>query len=140
MACGGSKSTEFFNFYPTNHVHYGIMDLFGWRNLRDLEAGFNFVPAKPLQFVATYHFFQLHQASGRWSNAGGANVGIGWDPNNTENNLGHEIDAVLTYRPWEPLMFRPGYGVFLPTGAGSTLGGPHAQHFAYLWLVFTMGA
>jgi hypothetical protein len=36
--CGAATSSDFFNFYPTNHIHYGLVDLLGWRNMRDLEV------------------------------------------------------------------------------------------------------
>lgn len=137
-ACGGEKSSEFFNFYPTNHKFYGLADLAGWRNIRDFEAGLRLkVPQAGLLRVE-YHNFQLQEAAGRWSNAGGANVGLGWDPTNTNRNLGHELDVMLVSKPWKPVMIQPGYGVFLPRGAGERIGGPQAQHYGYLWLVVTI--
>ena len=137
--CAPMQSGDFFNFYPTNHIHYGLVDLMNWSNMRDFELGATFA-AEPggLKISATYHYFQLHEAAGRWTNAGGAQVGAGFDPSNTMNELGHEIDFVLVTKPWKPLMVQPGYGAFIPTGAGVTLGGDTPQHFLYLWVVFTM--
>jgi hypothetical protein len=136
IGCGATKSTEFFNFYPTNHIHYGLVDLFGWRNMRDLEAGLAIgLPPILKKIGVTYHFFQLNVPDGRWSNAGGANVGMGWGPDNTDRNLGHEIDAIAVIKIWKPLFIQPGYGVFIPVDAGRLIGGPDAQHFAWLWIV-----
>lgn len=134
--CGTTVDRDFFNFYPTNHIHYGLVDLLGWRNMRDLEVAGTLGVAW-MNAAVSYHFFQLHEETGRWRNAGGGLVGAGWDPTNTEHGLGHELDVVVTMKPWKPLMIQPGYGVFIPTGAGETLAGPSAQHFAYLWLVAT---
>ena len=137
-ACGAADSTEFFNFYPTNHLHYGFVDLFGWRNMRDLEAGVMMaVPSMLKKLEVKYHFFQLNSPDGRWSNVGGANVGAGWDPTNTDRNLGHEVDVFAVFKPWKFLFVQPGYGVFIPTGAGKTLAGNSAQHFLWLWIVMT---
>jgi hypothetical protein len=136
--CAAAESNDFFNFYPTNHVHYGIVDVMNWSNMRDIEAGLTFGYKKSVKLVANYHYFQLNNPAGRWTNAGGAQVGAGFDPTNTDRELGHEIDFVLTLKPWKPLMVQPGYGVFIPTGAGARLGGTSPQHFTYLWLVFNI--
>ncbi len=137
-ACNSAKSTEFFNFFPTNHKFYGLVDLFGWRNMRDLQAGLILGIPKVLTLKPTYHFFQLQNPEGRWSNAGGATVGQGWLVGNTDNNLGHEIDVLFVSKPWKPLMIQPGYGVFIPVGAGKAIAGPDPQHYIYLWLTATI--
>ncbi len=135
-ACGNSRSREFFNFYPTNHMHYGFVDLAGWRNIRDLEAGLMIAHSPVLKRLEVkYHFLQLQNSTGRWSNAGGASVGIGWDPTNRDHNLGHEVDVFAVLKPWKPLLVQLGYGVFIPVGAGKKLGGSDPQHFLWLWLV-----
>ena len=132
--CGAETSSDFFNFYPTNHIHYGLVDLLGWRNMRDLEVAGS-LGVEWFSATLGYHFLQLQQSTGRWRNAGGGLVGAGWDSTNSDNTLGHEFDFVATMRPWKPLMIQPGYGVFLPSRAGRNLGGDSPQHFAYLWLV-----
>ena len=48
--------------------------------------------------------------------------------------LGHEIDVYAVFRPWKALFVQPGYGVFIPAGAGKTLGGDDPQHFLWLWI------
>ena len=135
--CGAEGSSDFFNFYPTNHIHYGLVDLMNWSNTRDVEFAAKLAAGEWFQAKATYHLMQLHEPSGRWTNAGGALVGAGWDPDNESATLGQELDVTATARPWAPLMLQAGYGVFLPTQAGAALGGSSPQHFAYLWLVTT---
>lgn len=139
--CGGDKSTEFFNFYPTNHIHYGYMDLMGWRNMRELDARVYLSPHKSVKINLDYHFFQLHEATGAWKNAGGALVGRGFDPTNSKNNLGSELDVTLRISPLKQLWFEPGYSVFVPAGGGKNLlPGSDPQHFAWLWFIGTLGA
>lgn len=140
MGCNAETSRDFFNFYPTNHLYYGFLDLMGWVNMRELNAKFSLKPHPVLSMVAAYHYFQLHQETGPWRAATGALVGAGWDPNNEENNLGHEIDITMNVKPFKQLMFQPGYGVFIPVDAGRTLGGSNPQHFAWLWLIVTLGS
>lgn len=140
-SCGGGYdpagdcgSSDFFNFYPTNHMHYGLVDLMGWRNMRDLEIKGS-VAIEWFKASLAYHFMQMQSPTGRWSNVGGKSVGAGFDANNVDRTLGHEFDLVAVLKPWKPLMIQPGYGLFLPRKAGALLGGADPQHFLYLWLV-----
>lgn len=134
-ACAPSASKDFFNFYPTNHPHYGVLDRFGWSNMRDAEAGVFVRKADLFEVGATYHFFQMQQRGGRWRDSSGNVVGSGWDPDEQSLTLGHELDFVVTAKLWKPLWMQPAYGVFVPTAAGSRLAGPDTQHFVYLWIV-----
>jgi hypothetical protein len=133
--CAPTQSRDFFNFYPTNHIHYGILDQFGWSNMRDLEGGVFVRKGRTIEAGAVYHFFQMQQRGGTWRDAVGNPVGIGWDPNQTAATLGHEIDVLVTARLWAPLWLQPGYGVFLPAAAGTRIAGPDPQHFVFLWVV-----
>lgn len=135
--CNAEKSEEFFNFFPLNHAYYGLVDLFGWRNLRDWELGAQFRPSATTMLSVGYHYFQLQEPTGRWSSAGGATIAAA-NPDNDDRDLGHEIDLVFTYKPWPGVMIQPGYGVFIPTGAGAQVGDGDPQHFGYTWLVMTL--
>jgi hypothetical protein len=135
--CAPTQSHDFFNFYPTNHPHYGILDQFGWSNMRDAEAGV-YVRNDVLEVSAIYHFFQMHQRGGRWRDSGGNIIGAGWDVDEQSLTLGHEVDVLVTAKLWKPLWLQPGYGMFVPTAAGSRLAGPDVQHFVFFWLVFEL--
>ena len=137
-ACAPTQSRDFYNFYPTNHPHYGILDQFGWSNMRDFEAGMFLKKGDTIEVSAMYHFFQMHQTHGRWRDSGGNIVGTGWDLDEDAHTLGHEVDVQVTAKLWKPLWLQPGYGVFIPTAAGARLAGPDVQHFVFLWLVFEL--
>jgi hypothetical protein len=137
-ACAPSQSNDFFNFYPTNHPHYGILDRFGWSNMRDAEAGLFLKKNALLEVSVIYHFFQMHQSGGRWRDSGGNLIGAGWDLDEPSLTLGHEVDVQVTAKLWKPLWLQPGYGVFVPTAAGSRLAGPDTQHFVFLWIIFEL--
>lgn len=134
-SCAPTQSNDFFNFYPTNHPHYGILDRFGWSNMRDAEAGLFLKKDDLLEVSAIYHFFQMHQPGGRWRDSGGNLIGAGWDLDESSLTLGHEVDVLVTAKLWKPLWLQPGYGVFVPTAAGSRLAGPDTQHFVFLWII-----
>lgn len=133
-------SKDFFNFYHTNHIHYGLVDLQNWSNMRDLEVAFKLGFDKLFVATVAYHFFQLQEEAGRWTDAPGRLVGAGWNPANDSKNLGNEIDVFITFKPFKQLMVQPGYGVFLPMEAGENIAGNDPYHFAFLWLMATFDA
>lgn len=134
--CGSDRSTEFFNFYPTNHIHYGLVDVAGWRNIQDVDVRALLGSGDPVTFALAYHNLALLESTGAWKNAAGNLIGVGWDPSNSSRALGNEVDITATYKPLRGLMLQGGYGVFVPASAGRRLAGPTPQHFAWLWLVF----
>ncbi|MBL4686173.1 MAG: alginate export family protein, partial [Nannocystaceae bacterium] len=118
------------------HLYRGWADLAAGSNLRDLAASAFLSPISQIKLTAVYHFFQLHAASGRWFQANGESAwGAGWDPNNTRNTLGHEVDLLVDYKPWKYLTIRPGYSVFLKGPAARRLLSPEPMHFVYLWFI-----
>jgi hypothetical protein len=40
----------FDQFYPGNHSYYGMIDQFGWKNLKNWRAGFDFKPVKKVKY------------------------------------------------------------------------------------------
>ena len=144
-ACTGEPGTtcspiirrEFFNFYPTNHPPYGNLDLNDWSNLHDAEGGVFVREDSGFEVSAIYHSFWLNDPRGAWTDSGSRLVGTGWDPTNIEAHLGQELDVILTYTPWAPLMIQPGYGFFVPGAAARRIAGGDVQHFVYLWAVLT---
>ena len=135
QGCGNAESHDFYRFFGLRHAYYGLVDRVGPSNLADLEVGASIAAHPTVDISAGYHFFQLAQASGRWTNGPDQLVGKQWDPNNQSRNLGQEVDLVINWRPWKPLTIQPGYGVFVPLAAGRDLSGPAAQHFVYLWMI-----
>jgi hypothetical protein len=136
-ACAPTRSRDFFNFYPTNHPPYGNLDLNDWSNLRDAEAGVFVREDAGFEVSASYHHFSLQEPRGTWTDSGSRLVAGGWDPDNTERSLGDEVDVILNYTPWPPLVLQPGYGFFVPWPAARRIAGDDVQHFVYLWVILT---
>lgn len=137
--CDDDVARDFEDLSGAQHAYRGFADLAALSNIRDLSLGGSLFPTREIEFRADYHWFGLHEPSGRWMRTSGATVGRGWDPANTENTLGHEIDLLVGYEPWEALYVRSGYSAFVPTQAGALLGGNAPVHFVYLWVIAKIG-
>lgn len=138
-----AKSREFFNFYPSNHRIYGLLDLIGWRNMVDLQFGLHGNFAKMLSINIDYHDLWLQSSEGRWSSFNGKTIAPA--ASSTANpklgkRLGSEIDLRLTYKPAPAFFFRLGYGIFFPDkDAQKRANLPPELHKpvgrAYLWMM-----
>jgi hypothetical protein len=115
------------------------MDLVSASNTRTLTLRTWLRPDETVKISLDYNFFQLHHPDGKWTYNNGALVGRGWDPDNDQRNLGHEIDFELAYRPWKALSVRPSYGVFIPDAAARRIAGSAPQHFVFVWMVAEIG-
>lgn len=132
----GAELTRFDPILPTTHEHHGMMDLYAWSNL--IEGGGS-VSAKPHEIVLAeigYTFVGLAEPGDRWSTAN--LVPVGADPSNDSSILGHEVDTMIEVRPWDPLAFSGGYGLFVLGDGGKNIlasagrGGGDLLHFGYL--------
>ena len=100
---------SFHHYFPLAHKYNGFMDLFGRRNLNDVNMQFISPIGSRVNFLVWYHYFFLDQATTPYSvvmspyNAGNAAV---------SKDLGHEIDLLWTFtiNPRHNLMF--GYSHF----------------------------
>jgi hypothetical protein len=128
------RREEFFNFFPTNHPHYGTMDMFGWRNIDSPWVGVSV--AKGRHFAqAAAHRFGLEQAGGEWKDAGGTVLGS--DPSgNAGTDVGLEID--LTYRfDWTPkAALEVGLSRFDPREFADATRGSDASQWGYVMVTF----
>jgi hypothetical protein len=133
--CETEVSREFEPFFGARHRWQGSADQLGFRNVKDVVVRGWLTPDPTVKLQADYHFFSLYDPAGAWRNTGQNLVGSGWAPDNTDPTLGHEMDFVVDYRPLPGVRMRPGYSLFLPTGAGRRIAGSEPQHFVYLWLI-----
>jgi hypothetical protein len=128
----------FYNLYPTNHLHYGQMDLFSWRNLHDIELNVSKKPLENLTTVAELHFFLLDEpGSDAWYNAGGAvqrRAAAGSDP---DAYVGTELDLRLIYRPIDWLALEGGYSHFFAGGYVDDTGESDDADWGYLMATVT---
>jgi hypothetical protein len=109
---------------------HGQMDLFAWSNAVDVSGRAQVVPWTDTTFALEYRYARLAEASGEWIGSYLTAVGraapapgfaaAGYAPitSSPEAELGHELDAVFSWRPWLPLELRAGWsGLLLGDGA-----------------------
>jgi Alginate export len=58
-AAKDGEPNTFDQFYPSNHNYYGMIDQFGWKNMKNERAGFDFLPLKKLKVRTDFNEFYL---------------------------------------------------------------------------------
>jgi len=96
----------FYNFFPTNHIHYGYMDLFSLKNLKAIRGGILY-NQNSFKISLDLWKFSLYSINDWWYNAGGIPF-----LKTTKENLGYEIDLTLEYN-FKSLNILCGYSHFL---------------------------
>jgi hypothetical protein len=107
LASGDSSRTDgdhgsFFNVLPTNHLYYGYADQLAFSNLIDLMVQLKLSPAPKLGLELVFHQFWLYTKNDfRYFGSGAfeqRNLGYGRSASNGSNNVGQEIDFVVSYK------------------------------------------
>jgi len=102
----------FHHYVPRAHYYMGFMDLFGRRNLEDLNIRLTTKPTDKLTVLAWCHFFSLANGDDvpyNLSMKPYAGLAAGSAGSQT---LGTELDLMLTYNFTEQTQFRFGYSYF----------------------------
>ncbi len=89
----GPGDDGFNHYFPLAHKYNGFMDLFGRRNLNDVNFQFITPIGKQVNFLLWYHYFFLDQPTTPYS--------VVMTPYNAANaavskDLGHEVDLLCT--------------------------------------------
>jgi len=126
------RRREFFNFFPTNHAHYGYADYEGWRNIRSPYAGVSLTHTKYFTQLKA-HQFLLEEEAGPWKDAAG-NV-LGFDPAGASGvNVGREYDLTCRYAWQEKTTLEAGFARFEPGRFARRTRGEDPSHWAYVML------
>jgi hypothetical protein len=109
------KSRTFWNFYPTNHKHYGYMDQMAWMNMRAVRGSVKVKPTKKLVAWADVWGFWLDNVHDSWYNAAQAQMRgytTGTQPRNPDSYLGTELDLTAKYKLYKNVGLQAGYSHF----------------------------
>lgn len=141
---GGDSDTHrtFDTLYPTSHNLYGLADMVGWQNSRELSFGVTHRPRANLSLRVAYHHFWLDDAKDAWYNALGAPNrrvgGVFVDPTGQSGrDLGGEVDLEAVYAFRKSITFSGGVASFSPGDFVRRVGGDDkTQFFGYLQAQF----
>ncbi len=115
------SSQSFQNLFPSNHQHYGFLDVFAWRNMHDARLSFGVKPRKDLEFTLDYHALWLAETTDYWYTSNASSTirtvtpgGAGRDVRTigASNFAGHEIDFTATWKVNRHVSFLVGYSHF----------------------------
>jgi hypothetical protein len=132
---GGSTYRAFDPLLPEVHTWHGAMDLFAWSNELEASARIAIAPWTDAIAAVEYRYARLAQPGDAWRTAYLTPLGRG--SSGTQPDLGHEVDAVLTWSPWIPIELAAGYSILvLGDGARTVLNigvgaAPSLVHFGY---------
>ncbi len=117
---GGGTYRGFDSLFPDVHTWHGAMELFAWSNEEEVSARAGIVPWTDGVAAVEYRYARLAQPDGLWRTA--YLTTIGRATGNTDASLGHEIDGMVRWSPWEPVTLELGYSIlFLGDGARAIL-------------------
>jgi hypothetical protein len=108
---GGSTYRAFDPLLPDVHTWHGAMDLFSWSNEEEASVRAAFAPFTDGVVSVEYRYARLAQAKDAWTSA--YLLFLGQDATNTSQELGHEIDGVVSWSPWTCLELTAGYSALI---------------------------
>jgi hypothetical protein len=140
---GAGAYRTFDQLYPTNHIHYGIYDYVGWRNMQAWRISARARAGARWSLTMDGHFFSLADPTDFWYSDGGKPV-VGAngkplrDPTGASGrDLGTEFDMTVDYALLKDLNLQAGYARFMPGDFVRKANGGHADPSDWFYLQTT---
>jgi hypothetical protein len=105
------KFNTFDNLYPTNHIHYGYMDLMAWRNMVNYQIMFDVKPDAVSKLQVNFIIHRLASSKDNWYRAGQVVYGA-TAATNTASSIGRELNIHYYRTIKEKFKFEIGVGHF----------------------------
>ena len=124
------KIETFDNLYPTNHLHYGYVDLISLKNTDNFKIGFDLKPHTKLKTSVDYYWFFLDSPSSPVFNAGQSAI----RPANpaASSTVGQELDLFIKWTVNKRLNFLGGYSHFVAGPWFKDTGAHDDANFTYV--------
>lgn len=133
---GDGVHRTFDTMFPTAHDRFGIVDLFGWQNLRVARAGATVMPHRRWSVTGQYlDVWAASNADAVYNTSGGAIV-HGNLPASAGSHLGEEFDVYSWYEINAHLNIGGGYGRFNAGTFLSQLAPAHQYSYPYFVINF----
>jgi hypothetical protein len=104
------KAGTFDQLYPSNHGVFGLVDLFGWRNIVQERVGVELRPAKRLHVNADFRGISLANGNDSLYSSTGAVLVKTPNAGALHRGVGIEPDVLAKYEIRQDLAFGAGYG------------------------------
>jgi hypothetical protein len=132
--CGHSNTFD--NLYPTNHFHYGYMDLNSWKNTVQYHIMFDVKPDAVSKLQVNFIIHRLANTRDNWYRAGQVVYGTSAATNQAAS-LGQELDIHYYRTIKEKFKFEIGVGHFWAgewtAAAGNTVAGADPNGSGQNW-------
>lgn len=113
---------------------YGRMNLFHWRNLRDIEAGLTLKPCRGLKMKISYHKFLLAERRDAWY----LNSKAYRDPTGRSgDDVGRELDILATCTMFKNHTLMAGWGHFWPDAFAKNMASSKQANWIFLQWEYT---
>ncbi|MCH7905648.1 MAG: alginate export family protein [Armatimonadetes bacterium] len=123
-SAAGAKSHTFDDLYPSDHGHYGLMDLMGWRNMNTFGIGLDWSASNDVEVSLGYYNFTKYDSSDGWYS--GRNTigpyGIPGGGASASDDLGSEVDISLNWQLRSDTKLGLGIAFFDPGTAMTQMG------------------
>jgi Alginate export len=129
------KINTFDQIYPSNHGLYGIVDLFGWQNLRDLKFGLEVKPFKKLTASTVFHNLNLANSHDALYNGIG-NAVVRNAAGTAGTYIGNEWEGTGAYPFTKYLTSGIGYGRLFPGEFVKKATKGSSYNISYLFLTY----
>ena len=133
---GSGVHRTFDTIYPTAHDRFGVVDLFGWENIRVARAGATVMPRRRWSVTGQYLDFWAASTRDAVYNTSGGAILHGTAQTGVGSHLGEEFDAYSWYELNAHLNIGAGYGRFNAGGFISGLATGHSYSYPYLAINF----
>ena len=133
---GSGVHHTFDTMYPTAHDRFGIVDLFGWQNIRAIRGGATFSPHRRWSVTGQYLDFWVASTADAVYNTSGSSIVHGTVPAGIGNHLGEEFDTYSWYELNSHLNIGGGFGRFDAGGFLSQITSGHVYSYPYFAINF----
>jgi len=129
----------FENLFPTNHMHYGFIDMAAWKNLQDVWAGIGLSPIEGLTLLVRGNALARLEAGDTFYRADGKPLrDLDAATAVDAQDVGKELDVLLRWKAMEGLSVLAGWSVLLSGAfldATDVVGDAPNPSFGYLQVV-----
>ena len=128
---GDDENNTFLPLYGTAHVPFGLIDLFRWQNMREIELKTELFLNKKLTLIPQTNFFWLDNTNDYWYNSSGGKVRSSLPKGDVDSYVGQELSMVVKYKCNKSIKLEAGYAHFFSGGYIEDTGASDDADFCY---------